>query len=520
MLYDERMKFKPCAIESQCWDGEASTSRCWISLWFQIGIGVFFVMCHKVIQRLSRRIKFESKSTKSHSKNNNPVDTLETDLPLHSIVEEEDTEDIFPTNPDNHDAPDTYNRNEKHKAFYNNGSFRTLSNFTRDNFDESINYPLPYSPEYIPLGIKSSTDFFGIMQALRIGDDVKSVFIRSLGFSLIASSLGTFLSLLLQFEAHTDNEQWTDWIVGFQSGFKTILDSYKFLPIFLMVGYINFIVERWRAFLTNCHGIQGTIHNIGMLCGGSVSTPVSPSTRQKLFKIYRFLNLVHAMCLQSMSPTLKDLSLETDFVEKLQLLTYDEMKLMKTMDNKMRDGAIALLTNAVLELNKAQDPAMMPIGDPSMVEILKSVGALRGKCSALHDLFVRDQPNQYLIAMQFFVGNYCFMLLFGYPFVLLDNSKFLACLQPLTFIGTFFAFLSLQIPFALMNSVRNPFKYGDSHSGIESDNLLASTERALFQSMRCQFHVNSTNLRTSLRRNRMMKNTTMMKSFKGQYGEL
>ena len=64
------------------------------------------------------RIKFESKSAKIHSKNNNFVDNLETDLSLQSINEEED---MLPAYPCNHDRPDSCKRNEKHKAVYDNG---------------------------------------------------------------------------------------------------------------------------------------------------------------------------------------------------------------------------------------------------------------------------------------------------------------------------------------------------------------------------------------------------------------
>ena len=99
---------------------------------------------------------------------------------------------------------------------------------------------------------------------------------------------------------------------------------------------------------------QGAIHNISMLCGGFVQC----STQEKLHKIYRYLNLVHAVCLQSLSPTLKYLCVEIGF----QVLTEEEAMLIKSMDNKMRDGTLPLLTSAVLELNNSEDTTTRPIG--------------------------------------------------------------------------------------------------------------------------------------------------------------
>lgn len=67
------------------------------------------------------------------------------------------------------------------------------------------------------------------------------------------------------------------------------------MQIFLLVNYISFVVGRWREFMVNCHTIQARLHDIALICGGSVKTPVQPQTRRKLFKIYRYLSIIHAL---------------------------------------------------------------------------------------------------------------------------------------------------------------------------------------------------------------------------------
>jgi len=488
------MKFEPCYRSSQCWDEDPRIVGCWICLWCQLVIGLILLGY--------RRCSFLGVNTSTTPKSN--VSDEFTDNPNPKYEEDADT--------------------LKRLAFCNNKDVREMDNFVKDNTDESILYPNPYSAEYVPLDMNSTTNFFfGILRVRRIAEDVKVVVLDSLGYSLISSSVGTILSLRLAFDEVQGNTGLSDFIGMFEVGMKEVIQSYKFLPIFLMVAYITFIVDRWRTFMTTCHEIQGAIHNIGILCGGSVHVPVKRSTREKLHKIYRYLNVVHAMCLQSLSPTLKDHSIGIGFQEKLNLLTKEEARLIRSMDNKMRDGTLALLTSALMELNNSDNITTRPIGDPSMQEILKSVGVLRGKTSKLHDLFVRDNPNQYLVAMQFFVGNYCLLIMMGYPFILLYENLSIVCLQPLTIIGTYFSFISMQIPFALMNSIRNPFRHDTRHC-IEVDNLLASTERSLFQSMRSLFHSTSEQKinfrRASTNRSTMMRKITMLNSFKGKYGEL
>ena len=48
-----------------------------------------------------------------------------------------------------------------------------------------------------------------------------------------------------------------DWIMGHSAPFRTAIDAFKFLPTFLLLAYIAFLVDRWRQFLVTCHSLQG-----------------------------------------------------------------------------------------------------------------------------------------------------------------------------------------------------------------------------------------------------------------------
>ena len=87
--------------------------------------------------------------------------------------------------------------------------------------------------------------------------------------------------------------------------------------------------------------------------------------------------------------------------------------------------------------------------------------------------------------MNTLVYLYMFLVLAAYPLLMYSDSvSDWACVQPLSFFGTWCTLLSMQIPYTLFVRLNDPF---DAKDDINVENLIASTELALFQSMRCQF---------------------------------
>lgn len=182
-------------------------------------------------------------------------------------------------------------------------------------------------------------------------------------------------------------------------------DGYKFLPIFLLLAYMSFLVNRWRMFLATCHSIQGRIHDIGLLCGSVPNIPVKEATKEKIWNIYRYLNVIHILCLKSFSPSLKVLAIESDYVTELGLLTADEAITISMMEIKARDGVLTLLAHAVAELfqEESNSSQLKDINynrcHAHNVTVLDQICRLRGTCSQLHDLFVRGTTSCLLIGI-------------------------------------------------------------------------------------------------------------------------
>ena len=67
----------------------------------------------------------------------------------------------------------------------------------------------------------------------------------------------------------------------------------QFFPIFLLIGFLNYYVNRWSLFMKLGYSIQGRMQDVGLLVGGGLTDV--PEARKSAFKIYRLLNLAHML---------------------------------------------------------------------------------------------------------------------------------------------------------------------------------------------------------------------------------
>ncbi len=148
---------------------------------------------------------------------------------------------------------------------------RSESNFLKRNDDPTIKYPTKYTAEYnlldrSPLSVLRHTYESFIEQ-----EQLRRSFFNSVGLASLSTFFASFLTLTFKFE--DDLEVSCDdvdgkfsiknIVQGSSEALSAALDGYKFLPLFLLLAYTAFLVERWRSFLVTCHTIQGSIHDIG-----------------------------------------------------------------------------------------------------------------------------------------------------------------------------------------------------------------------------------------------------------------
>jgi hypothetical protein len=316
------MRFQPCFQQEQCWDADdptSNTASCWCFVVSLICVGTIFILFAEVSPRRrwwSRLVSqtWCTRSNTSTRKSDSPCDYEEVDFT---------------------------------SAFLD--SNRTEENFVLENSDTKLLLPNAYEPEYTP---KTSVgSFYPLSGFFNFGhfdnsfsEMTSSIFFGSAGVALICSAFSSVLLLGINYGVACSAEPtaFEEWVTAVGDAFTQITNNNIFYPIFLLVGYISFLVDRWRKFLVNCHRIQGAIHNVAILAGGSAIAPVRLEVRQKLYKIYRYLNLIHALNFKSVSPTIGPLQM-VDFVKTLGLVTEEELARLLPMDNKMRDTVISWL---------------------------------------------------------------------------------------------------------------------------------------------------------------------------------
>jgi len=220
---------------------------------------------------------------------------------------------------------------------------RSEENFIKSNFDPDIQFPSMYGPEYATIIVLTTAQFFkGAVSIFIYGTETRAIIRVSIGCAFLSSGLTSFLVLTFRYSdfmtemciANADySTRNKEDILGAVIAVSRTIDSFKFLPIFLILAYTAFLVERWRKFVITCHQIQGRIHDVGILTGSLVRVPVPLAARKQLYRIYRHLTMVHIVCFASFVPSWaksdEDIS---DFGARIGLLTEEEAALVFSMD--------------------------------------------------------------------------------------------------------------------------------------------------------------------------------------------
>ena len=274
--------------------------------------------------------------------------------------------------------------------------------------------------------------------------------------------------------------------------------------------------------MLNCYTVQGRLHNIGMMVGGGLRDPNCVDSRQRLFQVYRLLNLIHTLVY--MDHTLEMTEFNYDDLLRIGLLTQSECDAFAPFStyckcyirndaneqlkrsecnecmqsrpgvtkNKAQEMACSWLTNVVMNL----------VNDEKVhkFEVCKHLCELRGACATHEDLFVRCSPNVYVSTMVLTVDYLIVLVVMGIPFtacIYVPGQG--AAFQPLVIFCSFLMLSALLLANALAYILRDPFlteqREGSvyNQAGMKMDGvidcraLLHSTDCALFALLRANF---------------------------------
>jgi len=449
--------FVPCARASECWDSsnpESKTANCWVLIYSLIFVGFFLIVLCELSDSISSVFW-----------------NVLYFLCIKKQIKKEQMND----------------NNEKTST----SAARSKENFLLNHDDPNLVLPSDYNSEYTHFSIKNKAlpfrGFFAGSNSIMASSQFINVTAGSLGIAMICSAWSTFMWLSLDYDQQCSIQHpFGTWFEQSRAALANLVSEYAFYPIFLLILQVRFIVDRWREWMVNCHVIQGKMHDIGMLCGGSFASPPTRQQKELLYDIYRLLNAVHAVNYHSVSPYLSTLELK-DFCDKLHLLTVDELNNLSKYKRKFRDGLLTLATNRIFILSRSENAGYQ------YNDMQRILTELRMALAIHHNMFIRESPNIYLSLMFAVVNTLLVFIILASPFTLLVFSRWnfilLPCAQPLVLVGSFLMIFSYRSAYSIIFKLRNPFSWMKDR--INVDELLASTEMCLFTQLRVSFTDNN-----------------------------
>ncbi|GFH50056.1 hypothetical protein CTEN210_06532 [Chaetoceros tenuissimus] len=474
-------QFDICFSSNGCIDGETSTATCWT-----------YIMCQLMLMILLMFVFIWRMKTLNVEKTKSIAISTDISRIKNALSKYKDSDE---ENQVQHSKKDTvaFILNDIPKPLKD--TFRSAQNFMRPNRDRRINQPSDFPPEYMPLSFLSTAEFTRtILYCLKNDAFWQIGMLKCTILSVAVNMCSSLIAMMHKYEQRmtacfdadvnsTDNViQLKEWIMGQVQPFSRTMDSFKFLPIFLLLGYVAFLVDRWRSFMVTCHKVCGRLHDIGVLVGSIPYSDISDEEKLILYKIYRLMNTLHILVYK---PRLREEFKNDDDLSHLvflKILTESEAEAFTARGKKLRDSICSSLLS---EIDKLLALSSKQFLESKAKVINEKVCMVRGTMAEWGDLFLRDNPNEYILGMRAVVSLYTILIVVGYPITLYsDTNASYNCVQPSAFFGTFITLLSIKIPFLLFWRLEDPFVARD---GIGLENLIASTEMNLFQSLRSSY---------------------------------
>ena len=361
---------------------------------------------------------------------------------------------------------------------------RYESNFTRGNLDPDLKVPPVYSAERALYVLRPST----LLSVLVQTDPVYAAVLNSVGLSFIVTSFSCYVWYVhLEYDASSSTA--SKLVVQLEAALSHILNGFQFFPAFLLLGLLGYIVDRWRNFLVTCHILQGRVHNFGVAVGGAVIDSTCPKTRSNLFKLYRYLNVVHAKTYACVNPRLPQS--DSEFLPQ-RLLTPEEVRLLAKVPNKSRDMIITWTRVVVERMVRENQVRELAIDNSLFCD-------LRGWTAKQLDLFTRNMPNVWY-ALCHVIVTYLVLLKALHVALqldpkllvnadtgeLADDRRNVLCMNICcVLIFSFMAASTYWIAESMVEVLIQPFK--NAPDAYNSDALLCSSDRMLFSSLRATF---------------------------------
>ena len=369
------------------------------------------------------------------------------------------------------------------------GHRRVEENFVRSNLDPDLEVPPPYATERA-LNLTTTTHL--LYAVLLSSQHTQQALLKASGVSFFVSAAGCgcWYARLVSSEHGAVSSVAAPMFELLRQISVQLSSAFTFFPSFLLLGLATYTAARWRDWLVNCHTVQARLHDIGVAVGCAVKCPGNPDARRNLFRLYRYLNMVHALTYQSVHPFLPK---QLEGFADLGLLTPAEVAILEPIGGKARD-VIVTWAGRVVEV-------MIREGQVRELAIHQQLfPRLRGICAKHLDLFVRNMPNSWLALTRLLVDLLIYIHLLCLPLKILDldgvesmpaySTRYLLLLYcPLLLAASFITAAGFWLAWSLTATLTMPF--GTGPDVYNPDALMGSSESQLFATLRASFDEDS-----------------------------
>ena len=350
---------------------------------------------------------------------------------------------------------------------------RSKANFLRENDDPALRLPPAVTAQRAIAANSVGVLYYVLLSSRR----KLNVIATALAKALLSASLAPWA-----WYASTRPSTLQLFLAFVKMAVDNLISHYSFFPIFLLLGLLSYVTARWREWHVNCHIIQAAFHNIGLLVGMSITAEPDEETKALVYDLYRYLNAVHKILYQSVTPHLE--CLPSANLVKLGLLTQGEMALLEPT-GEARD---TVLTWAAQIVDTLVRKGKMSHGHRIDLAFQK----LRGSCAEHGDLFLRNMPNSWFAASRFLVDILILLMLLELPLSGLDMSTYNGYDEPparalaihcvVTAVSAFIAAFAYGAAWSVVALLNNPF--AAELDSVNVDPLKGETEGKLFAFLR------------------------------------
>ena len=374
------------------------------------------------------------------------------------------------------EAVRAFRRSTQYSVFI--GHVRSKANFMREAGDLALRLPPAYTAERAVVAHTSGVLYYVLLSSGKM----QSVLCTAVGLALLSTALAPWASFA---SAHPDDVPDAVHLLFAlaRSQVGSLIASYSFFPLFLLLGLLSYVTARWRDWLVNSHTVQAALHDIGLGVGSCLVNP-DAEAKAAVYDLYRYLNAIHALLYQSVVPHLPQKPSE---MIQLGLLTKGEAEILGQAANKQRD---LLLTWAGQRVEALRQSGHI---DGGVLALSFSLLKLRAMCARHHDLFLRHMPNIWFAASRLLVDLLIALLLIQLPLNAVEShvldaeghavdSHLQSIHCAITAVGAFFVAFAFGAAWSVVELLSNPFAAEIDTYNV--DPLLASSERCLFVQLR------------------------------------